>query len=275
MVATPTSPVRNDSTSIEGLISQAIEKNLPVETMERLFALWEKVKAEKAKEAYTVAMSDFQAECPIIEKKKPVFEKDKKTVRFFYATLDSIVGQVKGILGKNGISYSTDVIQEAGFLTAVCKITHILGHSETSSFKIPIDSTAFMSEPQKYASACTFAKRHAFTNGLGILTGDEDKEMIEVKAETKSVPTENYESKLRSATTYDELSKVWLSIPVAKQIELTKLKNELKEKFPKPVQEVLPKEEAQKIADVFEGELVDPPQSNAKLLMQKGMKQTV
>jgi hypothetical protein len=31
-----------------------------------------------------------------------------------------------------------------------------------------------MNEPQRFASALTFAKRYAFCNAFGILTGDED-----------------------------------------------------------------------------------------------------
>ena len=56
-------------------ISQAIEKGLPVETMEKLFALREKVKAEQAREAYVEALASFQSEVPAIKKTKKVLNK--------------------------------------------------------------------------------------------------------------------------------------------------------------------------------------------------------
>ena len=60
------------------LISQAIDKNASVQTMERLLAMRRELKAEYAREAYDNAMSAFQAECPIIKKTKNVFTKTGK-----------------------------------------------------------------------------------------------------------------------------------------------------------------------------------------------------
>lgn len=169
-------PQGHQVATVETFISQAIQQNVPIETLERLLAMRDKVKAEKAKEAFISAMSKFQADCPVIEKKKSVMNKDGQSVRYKYAPLDTIVSQVKSVLGANGLSYTVDVRQEEAFITAVCKVTHEMGHSETSAFKVPIDTEGYMSAPQKYASALTFAKRYAFCNALGILTGDEDND---------------------------------------------------------------------------------------------------
>ncbi len=70
-------------------------------------------------------------------------------------------------------------------MIATCKITHILGHSETSTFEAPIDKDSYMSAPQQYAAASTFAKRYAFCNALGILTGDEDNDAVGVGSKTQ------------------------------------------------------------------------------------------
>lgn len=163
--------------SAESLIEQAINRGVSVETMERLLAMRRELKEEKAKEAYNFAMSRFQAECPIIKKTKQVLNRDK-TLRYSYATIDSIVRQVKGLIQKYGFSYTIDAIVEEKWVTAICKVIHDLGHSETSQFKIPIDSEAYMNESQKFASALTFAKRYAFCNAFGILTGEEDDDSI-------------------------------------------------------------------------------------------------
>ena len=57
-----TALVVNNESQVAGFIQQAIEKGLPVETMEKLFALHKEVKADKAKEAFVMAMSEFQKE---------------------------------------------------------------------------------------------------------------------------------------------------------------------------------------------------------------------
>jgi len=180
--------IAKDVNSVESFIMKAVETNLPIESLERLLAMRKEVKAEMSKEAFINAMSSFQAQCPIISKNKDVKGKDGK-VRYSYASLDSIVSQVKQALGANGLAYSTQVINEVGFITAVCQITHNLGHSESSSFRIPIGTEEYMTEPQKYASRLTFAKRYAFCNALGILTGEDDFDAtdVEKKPEVNSV----------------------------------------------------------------------------------------
>lgn len=160
--------------SPEMLISQAIDKGVTVETMERLLDMMTKVKAQKAREEFVKAMAKFQSECPVIKKNKKVMNKDGKTVRYTYAPLDSIIDQVKKPLADNELSYSFDEAKDKDFASAICKITHSMGHSETSTFKVPIGSEDYMSDVQKYGSRMTFAKRYAFCNALGILTGDED-----------------------------------------------------------------------------------------------------
>lgn len=164
-------------------ISQAIEKGLPVETMEKLFALREKVKAEQAREAYVDALSTFQSNCPVIAKTKKVFNKDGQSVRYMYAPLDTIVEQIKKPLAESGLSYSWEVENKEGLIRATAKVTHRLGHSETSSFEVPIDKEGFMTAPQKYASALTFSKRYSLCNILGIATGEEDTDATDVGKE--------------------------------------------------------------------------------------------
>lgn len=223
--------VESSFVSVEAFIGKAIEMNVPVETLERLFALRKEAKAEQAQEAYTVALSKFQAECPIIAKNKDVLNKDNKTVRYSYASLDSIVSQVKEILGRNGLSYTISTLNEEGFITVTCKITQALGHSETSSFKVPIDLEGYMSTPQKYASALTFAKRYAFCNALGILTGDDDADATDLKQDKLATYVKEAQKKLESVTTLDELKAVWAGLNAEAKKELESLKEELKTKL--------------------------------------------
>ena len=175
-----------ENQSVDTFISQAINANAPIETMERLFSLREKMKAEIAKEAFTQALSEFQSSCPIIEKTKKVMNKDGQTVRYMFAPIDSIVKQIQRSLGSAQLAYTWEVKNTPGFITAVCTITHALGHKESSEFMIPIDTEGFMTAPQKYASALTFAKRYSLCNALGISTGDEDTDSTDVNKEKEA-----------------------------------------------------------------------------------------
>lgn len=161
-------------------IQQAIENKLPVEVMEKLFTLQEKVKAQRAKEEFVRALAGFQAEVPVIKKTKQVLNSDGRTIRYQYAPIDSIIEQIKRPLADNGLSFTWEIENKTGFIKATAKVTHIFGHTETSSFEIPIDTKGYMTVPQQYASALTFAKRYALCNALGISTADEDTDATDV-----------------------------------------------------------------------------------------------
>lgn len=163
----------NQDHTAEGLIAQAIEKNISVESMEKLLAMRREIRAEQAKEAYDRSMAAFQSDCPVIEKTKSVLNSKDKTVRYKYAPIESIVTQVKDLLKEHGFSYAITT-KTNGVLTVFCRVTHEMGHSETSEFSVPMNPDAYMTDQQKAGAALTFAKRYAFCNAFGILTGDED-----------------------------------------------------------------------------------------------------
>ncbi len=198
-----------ETKAVNGFITDAISKGLPVETMEKLFNLREKVKAEYAKEEFMKAMANFQKNCPVIEKKQEV--KDKQSVvRYKFANLGDIVEQVKKPLGDNNLSYDFITEDLKDQLKITCTVTHALGHSKSSSFQIPIGTEAYMTDVQKYGARVTFAKRYAFCNALGILTGDEDTDTKEETIEPviQIIPKELIE-KIDAAKTLKELKDIW------------------------------------------------------------------
>lgn len=160
--------------NIEQLFRYAIDKGLSAEAMKDLMSIRRELNSESAKRAFDEALGAFQANCPVIQKRKSVMNKDGRSLRYKYAPLDDIVTQVKELLNTHGFSYSLTTETDKNCVKAVCKLKHNKGHSELSEFQVPIDPQAFMNEQQKFASALTFAKRYAFCNSLGILTGDED-----------------------------------------------------------------------------------------------------
>jgi hypothetical protein len=158
-------------TEAERLIRAAIEKQVPVDTMERLLVMRRELKAEHAREAFFRSLMEFQGKCPVIPKTKTA---DTGTYKYDYAPLDKIVEAVKPHLQACGLSYTVQTRHEPDSMVAICTVHHVGGHSESSEFRAPIERTARMNDMQKAASAQTYAKRYAFCNALGILTGDDD-----------------------------------------------------------------------------------------------------
>lgn len=163
------------SVNLQALMSQAIDKGVPVETMERLLAMWEKLRALAVRKLYFDALRGFQAECPIIEKDTKVYDKHGN-LRYKYAKIEKIVKTVSPLLIKYGFSYTIKPIQKDNKFTAVIESTHKDGHTESTSFEVPINDNAYMTAPQKVADARTFAVRYAFNDAYGIVTADGDSD---------------------------------------------------------------------------------------------------
>lgn len=157
----------------ETLLLKAIETGQSVDTIERLLALRERLQAEASAQAYRQARLAVQREAPKILKTQSVKDKYGKE-RYKYATLEQITDVYKPLLVRNGFSYRYDTDAVSGAVTVIMTISHIGGHDETNRFRVPIDPGAFMSEPQKYESAMSFAQRICFRNGFGIITGQND-----------------------------------------------------------------------------------------------------
>jgi ERF superfamily len=160
--------------SPEGLIALAIQRGVPVETFEKLLAMHQQLRAAAAKREFDEAFARVQSELPVICKSSDVIVDGKK--RYSYAPIDRIIAIVQPILTKHGFSYSFDSIDEADPPAKVCVMTmrHAGGHSERSSFRIEIDQNGRQNKSQQHASAHTYAKRYAFCDGWGIMTGEED-----------------------------------------------------------------------------------------------------
>lgn len=200
------------------LISQAIDKNVPVESLERLLAMRRELRAERAKEDFDRAMASFQADCPIIVKTKHARDNYGK-ILYSYAPIESIIEQVKKQLKDNGFSYSTTMeLLENGVKVCV-KVTHVSGHSEINCMAVPLGTkTGIMSNTQQVAAAQTFAKRYAFLNAFAIMTGDEDNDAQSTKPVHRESTSKNEVSEIPENKTA-----MSLGITTAQKIEILRL----------------------------------------------------
>jgi len=166
----------------QALIATAIEKGMDVAVLEKLLNMRERIVREDAERQFREAMSAFQAELPVIKKQKSVMNKPEKGggLRYKYATIDEIMKQVQPYIGKHNLSYDIETSRVDGGIMATVIVFHVAGHSKKSSFAAPVDPEAYMTAPQKWAAARTFAVRYAFMDAFGIVTGDEDTDAADV-----------------------------------------------------------------------------------------------
>lgn len=175
--ASALAPVESEGAAI---IRFAIESKADVAQLRELIALKNQQDDREAKRQFFDAMSQFQSECPPIEKKakatKAVGDSGTKLL-YKYATLDEIARVVTPILRKLGLSFSWDPkIDEKGLMVCSCVVRHRNGHEERSTFTCPIakDSYLPLSDGQKASGTLTLAKRQSLIAALGLTTCDED-----------------------------------------------------------------------------------------------------
>ena len=177
-------------TDPQALMMAAVQAGGNIEVLERIMQLRKAFMEELAMNEYRAGMSRLQQGTPIIVKSNGVDYTSRagKRVQYQYASLDVIVAQVKDIIAENGFSYDFTTQQENGSVTAICNVHHAAGHSESTAFTIPVDPDAYMNAAQKVASALTYAKRYAFCNAFGIMTGEEDNDTVHDDPLAKTEP---------------------------------------------------------------------------------------
>ena len=155
------------------LIAVAIEKDLDPDKLEKLMILQERWVATQASQAFGVAMSEFQGNCPVIPCSKEVT--GQRGFSYKYSPLDKTQKLIQPFLTAQGLSvtYSTKIHSD-GYLTAFCKVSHIAGHFEISEFTCPVDKDMAVNDSQRQGSVNSYAKRYALANALNLVFERED-----------------------------------------------------------------------------------------------------
>lgn len=162
--------------AIVGLLELAIEKGIPVESLEKLQAMYERASDRAAAAEFAQALAAFQQKCPPIAKNKTakIVPNSGAAYSYTYAELDHIAKTIRPILTELGFSYTWDSQTEGELLTCACTLRHVNGHKVTAKFSAPVQSAAGMSAQQKHASALTYARRQSLIQVLGLTTCEPD-----------------------------------------------------------------------------------------------------
>ncbi len=163
-----------------GIISQAVKSGMSPEALGQLVALSERMDATNARKAFADAMARFGAICPPVQRRTenrqfPAVTRDGRKTFRTYASLEDIAATIRKPLAECGLSYRwSDATVEGNKLTIACVVSHELGHSESSSMTLPLESSAPISAAQKVGAVTTYGQRYTLINALGLTSCDED-----------------------------------------------------------------------------------------------------
>lgn len=154
------------TSSPSDLLLVALEKNADVDKLEKLMQLQERWEAGQAKQQFYAAFTEFQADLPVIEKKKSGHNMK-------YAPLSDIIEQIKPFLRQYQLTYRFEQ-DHSDAIQVTCIVTHAGGHSEQATMKAAADTSGSKNSVQAIGSTVSYLSRYTLCSVLGISTADED-----------------------------------------------------------------------------------------------------
>lgn len=173
VVAIPPSETAQVMSMIERI---ALDPAADMDKLERLMTMKRQLDAERAAREFAVAMKDAQAEMPVIVKNRT-----NNQTRSRYAELEVINDAIVPVYTKHGLSLSFDTIPSSkeNWVAVRCRIRHIGGHVEESTYETPFDTVGSGGNVNKtvthgLASGVTYARRYITIMVFNLVIKGED-----------------------------------------------------------------------------------------------------
>lgn len=162
------------------VLSLAVEKGAGVEELKAIMELQERYDANEARKAYHIAMAAFKADPPKITKDATV---SYNQTSYKHATLANVTDKINAALSEHGLSATWQTDQPDGKIKVTCKITHILGHCETTSLEAGADDSGKKNKIQAIGSTVTYLERYTLLSLTGLATQEQDDDGVGSEAE--------------------------------------------------------------------------------------------
>lgn len=205
-------------TSPAMLLQMAIKQDLDIEKLERLMALNQQWEAQQAKKKFYEALSKFQSIIPPLKKNKTAnINSQKGAFKYKYADLGGITESIKKHLQECGLTYRWEFSEEKGKHKVTCFISHIDGHTESTSMEADNDDSGAKNRIQQAGSTHTYLQRYTLIGALGLSTADEDNDGKSVQPQPQQTNTnmsdedvmEQWKTSIAQVKTRIELTKLY------------------------------------------------------------------
>ena len=172
----------------DGLLSviarAAADPNVDIDKLERLLAAQERVQANQAKEAFTIAKLAMRPELPEITMKGRITIRDKNDANKIiqetpFARFEDIHEAITPILSAHGFDLSfRNGLAPDGKVRITTVLSHVAGHTEETFFDLPHDSSGSKNAVQAVGSSTSYGKRYGTLSILNIRVAGEDDDGV-------------------------------------------------------------------------------------------------
>lgn len=157
--------VLSESAAIIHVIERAaLNPDVDVEKMERLYAMHEKAMERQARMAFASALAEMQPKLPVIDRKGKIIvpAKDGKAGHSTpYATWEDMNDAIRPVLHDHGFALSFRIGQaQDGKITVTGVLSHRQGHAEETTITLMHDSSGSKNAVQAVGSSVAYGKRY-------------------------------------------------------------------------------------------------------------------
>jgi hypothetical protein len=196
--------------------------DISMERVEQAFAFYQRVQADLARQEFFRDFAVMQPALPVIEKRGTLKTNEKQEGKATgkqvamskYARWEDIVDGIRDVMAKHGFALSFKIDQPTEARVSVtATLSHRGGHTESTAFALPIDTSGAKNNVQGWASSVSYAKRYTGCALLNIVARGEDDDGQAASDEDVSTISEAQQaelSRLISATGSD--SKKFLEV---------------------------------------------------------------
>ena len=157
------------------LLSQAIERGIDTQALEKLMELNERYEKQQARKLFNKAMANFKKDPPKIFKDKAVsYNTTTGQTNYDHASLGRVNEKISAALADHGLHATWRTKQEKGSVTVKCIIEHEAGHSIETELTAPPDASGKKNLIQQISSTVTYLERYTLLALTGLATYEQD-----------------------------------------------------------------------------------------------------
>lgn len=171
------------------LLRVSVERGDDLARLEKLMELERAWKADKAKEAFNLALAEFKKVPVVVTKDRENSQYSKPDKKAMYTSLGNLVNTVNAAMAPYGLSASWEVDQSAG-IRVTCVLTHTLGHSKSVGLSGPIDSSGAKNPLQQIKSTITYLQAATFQAVTGVVAQDDSVNMDDDANSSSAISTD-------------------------------------------------------------------------------------
>lgn len=166
------SVVEQPQSAMDIMARAVLAGDVSIEVLQALKEMNREEMERQARMAFFGALSAAQGDFPPVPKTKVVPDKTGRE-KYRYAPLEVIERVVGPVLRQHGFSWTHDTQPSEGGVTAICRLHHAEGHTETSTVFMPTISIIHANAGQNMSGTMTMAIRRAFCNATGVVPEDD------------------------------------------------------------------------------------------------------